>query len=180
MTTSLGAVAAPHGTRALAVELGDPAADTDTWAPVMDTPVYRADLTSRRALACLPRALTVRNAGETSVSRPGGTLEVAMHDYAADVRPPFGAHQLKVATRDSAFELVERGSDFRTGSAWSWTYAGVLVPGATVTMPLEYWVRTPFLNVQFQVFMTATVTDDRPGSPEKTSQRIGLSPAFRA
>lgn len=180
MTTSLGAVAASTGPRSLAVELGDPAARTDTWAPVMDTPVYRSDLKTRRALACLPRSITVRNTGETPVTSASGTVEVAMHDYVTDVRPPFGAHQLKIASQQANFTLTERGSDFRTGSKWEWSYTGVIAPGAAVTLPWEYWVRTPFWNVQFQVLVTATVVDDDPDAPDNVSQKIGQSPSFTA
>lgn len=179
MTTSPGAVAAP-APGALAIDVSDPAASPDTWAPVMDTPVYRWDLRSRRALACLPRTVTVRNTGESAVHHPHGNIEIAMHDYVTDVRPPFGAHQLKIATRDSAFDLSERGSDFRTGSKWTWHYEGSIAPGTSVSLPLEYWARTPFWNVQFQVMVTAMVASDDPNAPESSSQKIGLSPTFTA
>lgn len=166
-------------TSGLAVEVADPPLDSTGWAYQRSVPVRGGSITGRvRTHGALPERVTLRNLGPTAATNPTGLMYVDMLDYTG-VRPAGGYAQVKVGSPDTRWALTEVSGSNR-GTDYTWIFQGTLAPGASVELPMSYYVRSPFSNVasQFNVLVGVSVVDAVADDRDDLSERMGLVPPF--
>ncbi|MBM7051230.1 MULTISPECIES: hypothetical protein [unclassified Rothia (in: high G+C Gram-positive bacteria)] len=163
----------------LAIELADPPFNWDTFEPDYVIPIYDS-ATSRNVLerASFPPSFTVRNVGKVDAVNPTGTLLTQMRDIGTDVPSAGGANGTKIASTNPLIGITRTGSDKFNAATFTWAYAGVLKPGEEFTFEFKYHVNYPFWNVDYELFVAATVNDQTEGDYDDNSERMGTVPHF--
>lgn len=169
------AASAPVGTTDLAIELLDPTVDPTTWQYVEDQPVYTYGTDTVRFRAAAPAAMVLTNIGPNTAVNPTGTLDAVMwnHDYDAQSA---SVNYTLVGSTDPLALFSPSG---RPARSWTWTYAGSIAPGQSVSIPLRYEVGSAvggrmtgaFSQYRYNLFMSATVRDQVTGDANDLSEK---------
>ncbi|MDY6050845.1 MAG: hypothetical protein SPI83_00310 [Rothia sp. (in: high G+C Gram-positive bacteria)] len=160
----------------LAIQIADPTVDWSTFEPVYDTPIYRGPTTTTNvaAYASFPNTMTITNVGSVPAVNPTGTLLSDMQDVFTDAT---GSNQAgtQVNSSDSRVTFTYAGSAGWGSPSFVWTFAGTLQPGESVDIPLRYYINWPFWNVQYELFLSATVIDEMDGDSDDNSDHMGTT-----
>ncbi|MDY6054848.1 hypothetical protein [Micrococcus sp.] len=161
----------------LSIEILDPTMDFATWQYVEDQPVYTYGTNTVRFMAAAPAAMVVTNNGPGAAVNPTGTLDTVMWNYDYDAQSTSLNYTL-VSSTDPQVSFTPYRRPTRT---WTWTYAGTLAPGESLTIPLRYEVGSAlgqlmtgaFSQYRYNLFMSATVTDLVTGDTNDLSEKVG-------
>ncbi|MBF0807263.1 hypothetical protein E4U03_01335 [Rothia nasimurium] len=182
-TTAVPAYAAsalPEGDTDLAIELAQPLIDWDTFEPVKNVGIYVGkDGTTPQSYGSLPDSMTITNVGTVPAVNPSGILLTQMKDVRTDVNS-LASIGTQVNSVNPLVTFAYTGQANPNGPTYAWVYAGTLVPGASVTIPLRYYVEKPFWNVDYELFVAATVIDDNQGDYDDNSELMGTVTGFLA
>ncbi|MDY3048668.1 MAG: hypothetical protein SOR40_02695 [Rothia sp. (in: high G+C Gram-positive bacteria)] len=173
----------------LALEFSQPNINWETFEPIRDVPIYRGATGStlaskggsffnpKASYGSLPTHLIIRNEGSQPVSNPSGSLLSQMKDVASDsASAALIGTQVNSSDPQMIFTYTGQASPF--GPSYDWTYQGVLGPGQTLEIPLRYYVTWPFANVDYELFLAATVLDPLGASQDNTSEIMGTVNGF--
>lgn len=170
------ASAVPEGPGDLAVQLLDPSVDPATWAYIEDQPVYAFNSNTVRFRASAPAAMVITNNGPGAAVNPTGTLDAVMWNYDYDAR----SSSVNYTLLSSPAPEMTFSPQGRAARSWTWTYAGSLLPGQSVSVPLRYEVGSAlgsiitaaFSQYRYNLFMSATVIDPITGDTNDTSEKV--------
>lgn len=160
----------------LAIQIADPTVDWSTFEPVYDSPIYRGPTTTTNvaAYASFPNTMTITNVGTVPAVNPSGILLTDMHDVFTDAT---GSNQAGtyVNSSDPLTTFTYAGQTGWGSPSFTWTYAGTLLPGESIEIPLRYYVNFPFWNVQYELFLSATVIDEMGGDSDDNFEHMGTT-----
>lgn len=170
----------PEGETDLAIELAQPLIDWDTFEPVKNIGIYVGkEGTTPQSYGSLPDSMTITNVGTVPAVNPSGTLLTQMKDIRSDYNS-LATIGTQVNSVDPLVTFAYTGQADPNGPTYTWTYAGTLTPGQSITIPLRYYVEKPFWNVDYELFVAATVIDDKQGDYDDNSELMGTVTGFRA
>lgn len=170
----------PEGETDLAIELAQPLIDWDTFEPVKNIGIYVGkEGTTPQSYGSLPDSMTITNVGTVPAVNPSGTLLTQMKDIRSDYNS-LANIGTQVNSVDPLVTFTYTGQADPNGPTYTWTYAGTLAPGQSIIIPLRYYVEKPFWNVDYELFVAATVIDDNQGDYDDNSELMGTVTGFRA
>lgn len=161
----------------LSIELSEPTVDWSSFEPVKDTPIFRAtDGTRAFSHGSLPPTMTITNKGAEAISNPSGTLITQMKDVGTDA-PSAAVIGTQVNSTNPQVAFTYGGQVKPHGPKYTWIYSGSIKPGESVEIPLRYYVTYPFANVDYELYVEATV-DSPNGAPAVTDAMMGTVKGF--
>ncbi|MFL0380070.1 hypothetical protein ACH0AG_09785 [Micrococcus luteus] len=177
---AIAASSAPEGPADLSIQLLEPSVDPQTWAYIQDQPVYAFKSNTVRFRASAPAGMVLTNNGPGTAVNPTGTLDAVMWNYDYDAR----SSSVNYTLVSSSAPEVTFSPQGRAARSWTWTYAGSLLPGQSVTIPLRYEVGSAlgsiitaaFSQYRYNLFMSATVVDSISGDANDTSEKVAYFP----
>ena len=173
----------------LAIELGQPSIDWETFKPVKDVPIYLGASGTRIAnptssffnpkpsYGSLPKTMTITNVGAVPAVNPTGTLLTQMKDVGTDANSA-AITGTQVNSTDPLIIFNYSGQGSPNGPTYNWVYSGTLGPGESVEIPLRYYVTRPFANVDYELFVAVTVNDQMPGDYDDNMELMGTVNGF--
>lgn len=163
----------------LAIKLADPPFNWDSFEMDYSIPIYDGATSNNiLARAAFPPSFTITNVGTIPAVNPKGTLLTQMRDIGTDVPSAGGADGTKIASTDPKFGVTRVGKDQFGAATFRWAYAGTLKPGESYTFPFKYYVNYPFANVDYELFVAATVVDEMDGDYDDNTERMGSTRGF--
>ncbi len=157
----------------LALAVLDPASDG-----TRNTPIYWGNTMRIAQHGDLPPGIIITNVGSTPVSQASGTLELQMQNMDGVSRL---AYRTQVRGNTAGYTLIDTtpGIPPANGSrTYRWTLTRPLQPGATVTIPFEYFTPRIFANPDFSVLVIASLSDEISDDFNDTDARIGFVPGY--
>lgn len=177
LTSAQAAEAQEEQQPTLSVEFSEPTIDWASFEPTKDTPIFRAeDGTHAFSYGSLPQTMTITNNGKEAVSNPSGTFITQMKDVGTDA-PSAAIIGTQVNSTDPHIAFIYGGQAKPHGPKYTWVYSGSIQPGESVEIPLRYYVTYPFANVDYELYVEATV-DSPNGAPAAKDTRMGTVKGF--
>lgn len=161
----------------LSIGFSDPTVDWLSFEPTKDTPIFRAaNGTQAFSYGALPQSMRITNNGAEAVSTPVGTLITQMKDVGTD-SPAAAIIGTQVNSDNPNAAFVYGGQVKPHGPKYTWIYSGSIQPGESVEIPLRYYVTYPFANVDYELYVEATVESPN-RAPATTAAMMGTVKGF--